>query len=153
MNEIPEVLEAASLLTAVVPLVARNDQLKSVIGPAIGEVAMALKQCEVMPCGALFVLVKSRRDGVLDLEVGFPVPEEIAPSGRVVSSELPAARVARVLYQGGYEGLADAWAELDRWVEAEGLAASEMGWEFYVRGPESSPDPSEWWTELSRMLL
>ena len=152
MNETPEVLEAESLLTAVVPLVAPNDQLKSVIGPAIGEVAMALKQCAVMPCGALFVLVKSRRDGVVDLEVGFPVPERVAPSGRVVPSQLPAARVARALYTGSYEGLAAAWAELDRWVASQELCASEVGWEFYVRGPESSADPTDWCTELSRVL-
>ncbi len=114
---------------------------------------MALKQCAVMPCGALFVLVKSRREGVLDLEVGFPVPARVDPSGRVVPSALPAARVARTLYTGPYEGLADAWAELDRWVESQGLSASETGWEFYVRGPESSADPADWCTELSRMLL
>lgn len=140
------------MLTAVIPMVAPFEDLKAVVGPAIGEVAMALQQSSLMPCGALFVLVRSKRDGVFDFEVGFPVPQEVVPSGRVVSSELPAVRVARLLYQGGYEGLADAWAELDQWVESEGLAASEMGWEFYVRGPESSPDPSEWWTELSRVL-
>ena len=61
--------------------------------------------------------------------------------------------VARAVYHGPYEGLAAAWAEFCAWVEAGGHTPAEDLWERYVVGPESSPDPAVWRTELNRPLV
>ena len=66
---------------------------------------------------------------------------------------LPAVKVARTVYQGGYEGLGGAWGELMRWIEAQGHTAATDLWECYLAGPESGPDPSAWRTELNRPLI
>jgi len=76
----------------------------------------------------------------------------VTPTGRVQPGELPAARVARATYRGGYEGLGAAWAELDRWVSEEGHDPAQALWECYVAGPETGPDPAGWITELNRPL-
>ena len=60
---------------------------------------------------------------------------------------------ARTVYHGGYEGLGAAWRELDEWVVAEGRMAAPDLWESYLAGPESSPDPANWRTELNRPLI
>jgi effector-binding domain-containing protein len=65
---------------------------------------------------------------------------------------LPAATVARTGYHGAYEGLGPAWAELNAWITAEGHTPGPDLWECYVAGPESSPDPASWRTELDRPL-
>ena len=65
---------------------------------------------------------------------------------------LPAARVARTVHHGGYEGLPSAWGEFSAWVTAEGLTPRQDLWECYVNGPESSADPADWRTELNRPL-
>ena len=62
-------------------------------------------------------------------------------------------KVARTVYQGGYEGLGGAWGELMRWIEAQGHTAATDLWECYLAGPESGPDPSAWRTELNRPLI
>jgi len=62
---------------------------------------------------------------------------------------LPGARVARLDYRGGYEGLGAAWGGLFAWVESSGLVAQGALWECYAAGPESSPDPAAWRTELN----
>jgi heme/copper-type cytochrome/quinol oxidase subunit 2 len=45
-----------------------------------------------------------------------------------------------------------AWREFGEWITAEGHEPAANLWEFYVAGPESSPDPSTWRTELNRPL-
>ncbi len=46
-----------------------------------------------------------------------------------------------------------AWEELDTWIEVEGHTLAPDLWESYVTGPESSPDPLAWRTELNHRLL
>ena len=90
-----------------------------------------------------------------------PVPVPVAAAGRVRAGELPTTRVARTIYRGPYEGLHEAWREFgeraerelgDR-LQAEGLRPGSTLWERYVAGPESSPDPTDWRTELNRPLV
>jgi len=71
----------------------------------------------------------------------------------VKPGQLPAATIARTVYHGPYEGLGAAWGEFGTWIKAEGLAPRADLWECYVAGPESSPDPSKWRTELHRPLI
>lgn len=41
---------------------------------------------------------------VFDFEIGVPVPAPIKAAGRVNSGRLPAAKVARTVFHGAYEG-------------------------------------------------
>jgi effector-binding domain-containing protein len=63
---------------------------------------------------------------------------------------LRAATVARSVYHGDYEGLADAWGELMTWIEARALTPADDLWECYTVGPETCDDPSDRRTELNR---
>ncbi|HEX3139871.1 MAG TPA: AraC family transcriptional regulator, partial [Rhizobacter sp.] len=67
--------------------------------------------------------------------------------------ELRAARVARTVYHGGYEGLDAAWREFMGWIDHEQLKPAEDLWECYVTGPEAGPDATQYRTELNRPLL
>ncbi|MES2759458.1 MAG: GyrI-like domain-containing protein [Pseudomonadota bacterium] len=71
------------------------------------------------------------------------------PSGRVISSEVPAFRVARTVYRGQMEGLGQAWGELQEWIKANGHAAQQQMLERYVVGPGDTPDAAKWQTELN----
>lgn len=68
-------------------------------------------------------------------------------------SRLPAAKIVRTTYRGDYEGLASAWGEFCAWIKNEGLQVQDSLWESYVVGPVSSPDPTQWCTELNRPLV
>jgi effector-binding domain-containing protein len=50
-----------------------------------------------------------------DFEVGVKVAVPVKATGRLRSSELPAAMVARTIYSGPYEGLPSAWGEFNKW--------------------------------------
>ena len=76
----------------------------------------------------------------------------MAAAGRVQPSQWPAIKVARTVYNGPYEGLGEAWGEFIDWIENNGHTPAPDLWECYLVGPESSPDPADWRTELNRPL-
>jgi effector-binding domain-containing protein len=90
---------------------------------------------------------------VFAFEIGVPVAAPVAAAGRVKPSRWPAETVARTVYHGDYEGLGPAWGEFQAWIAAEGHTSAPDLWECYVVGPESSPDPADWRTELTRPLI
>jgi effector-binding domain-containing protein len=123
------------------------------MGPAIGEVMAAAHAQDIGPAGPVFSRHFRIDPEVFDFEVGVPVDEPVTPVGRVEAAELPACKVARAIYPGPYEGLAGAWGELGDWIKTNGLAPADGFWEVYLSGPDSSPDPGRWLTELNRPLL
>jgi effector-binding domain-containing protein len=87
-----------------------------------------------------------------DFEICVPVSAPIVASGRVKPSQWPAMKVARTVYRGPYEGLADAWGEFLDWIAADGHTAAPDLYQCYVAGPESSSDPANWRTEFTKPL-
>jgi effector-binding domain-containing protein len=57
------------------------------------------------------------------------------------------------VYQGGFDGLGEAWGKFMEWIESTGHQPTEDLWERYLLGPESSPDPANWRTELNRPII
>lgn len=152
MIDTPQIVQSEALHTAVIRFTIAKHAIQEVMGPAIGEVFATLGAQGLRPAGAVFSYHSRIYPEGWDFEVGVPVPKPVTQSGRVVASQLPARKVARTNYRGGYEGLGAAWGELDAWIAKSKLAAEPSLWEFYAAGPESSPDPKLWRTELNRPL-
>jgi effector-binding domain-containing protein len=148
----PQVLQTDEQLSAVIHITVPRAEISQVMGPAIAEIMAALNAQGTPPAGPLFSYHWKRPSDTFDFEVGFPIGRPIAPVGRVKMSKLPAATLARTVYQGGYEGLPAAWGGFCSWIEAEGLNAQDSLWERYLVGPESLHDSDEWRTELNRPL-
>jgi effector-binding domain-containing protein len=149
----PSILETREQLTASLPLVVPRNEIQIVMGPAVREVFAALAAQGIAPVGPWLTHHRRRPTDTFDFEVCVPVAKEVAASGRVGPGKLPAARVARAVYSGPYEGLAAAWGEFIAWIEANGHKSATDLWEQYVVGPESSPDPANWRTELNQPLV
>jgi len=149
----PEITNTKSLDAAVIHLVIPRDRIQSEMPQAIQEILAAPKSQGVQPVGPLFAHHLTTSNTQFDFEVGFPVNSAISPAGRVKAGELPGARVAKSVCEGGYEGLFAAWSAFDQWVTSGKLVGRGDLWEVYVTGPESSPDPSTWRTELYRPLI
>jgi effector-binding domain-containing protein len=150
MIEPPVIVETEDVQVAAIPLVVPRERIREVMGPAIQEVHEALRGQGIAPAGPWLTHHRRRPGATFDLEVCVPVARPVAAVGRVVPSRIPAARVARTVYHGPYEGLAAAWPELEAWLEREGLRPTGTLWEVYRLGPESTPDASAWRTELNR---
>ena len=127
--------------------------MRSAIGPALSELMAAVKAQGLTPSGPWFTHHLKMDPAIFDFEICVPVASPVAAVGRVICREMPAARVARRIYQGPYEGLGPAWGEFKTWIAVHGYVAGPDLYECYIAGPESSPNPAEWRTELSKPLV
>lgn len=152
MIDTPQIIQTAKQLTAIIRLTIPREEIRSVMGPGIGEVRAAVAAQGMVPAGPWFTHHLRMEPDTFDFEVGVPVTEPIVAEGRVKPGQLPATKVARTVFHGAYEGLAAAWGELNAWIAANGHTPGPDLWECYVAGPESGPDPATWRTELNRPL-
>lgn len=153
MIDAPAVTTTEARPTAVIRLRIPRAEIQQAMGPAHQELFSTLAAQGVTPAGAWFSHHFRLDPATFDFEVGVPVSAPITPAGRVTNSQLPATRMARTVYHGGYEGLGAAWGELNGWIEREGLQHAPDLWEIYSAGPESGSDPAGWRTELNRPLV
>jgi effector-binding domain-containing protein len=153
MIDKPQIVQSAAQLAAVIHITVPRKEIRTVMGPAMGEVMAVVAAQGMAPAGPMFSHHLRMDPEVFDFEVGVPVKDPIHPVGRVKPSQLPAVKVARTVYHGGYEELGAAWGEFGAWMKANGLTAGQDLWECYIAGPESSPDPANWRTELNRPLI
>lgn len=152
MLETPHIVQADAQPAAVIRLTIPREGIQQAMGPGIAELMATIGAQGIAPAGPVFSHHLRMDPEVFDFEVGVPVARPVTASGRVRPGQLPAATVARTIYQGPYEGLGAAWAEFGTWITAQGHATAPDLWERYVTGPESGDDPSTWRTELNRPL-
>lgn len=153
MLDKPRLAQTPDQLTAVIQMTVPRSEMQSVTGNGYKELMGALSAQGIPPAGPWFTHHLRMDPEVFDYELGVPVSVPVPTMGRVRAGRWPSGTVARVVLQGSYEWLFGAWAELDDWIAAEGHTPAPDRWECYVRGPESSPDPSTWRTELNRPLI
>jgi effector-binding domain-containing protein len=152
MISAPQIVETTAQDAAVIHLTVPRNEMMKVFGPAVGELMQTLAEQGVDPVGAVFAHHLRMTPEVFDFELGVKVSGPVTAAGRVKPGQLPAARVARTVHSGGYEGLPGAWGEFTAWMKAQGLTQAENLWELYSVGPQSSSDPADWRTELNRPL-
>jgi effector-binding domain-containing protein len=153
MIDTPHITQVAAQRTAFIHLSIARDQIQDVMGPGISEVLATLATQGITPTGPWFTHHLRMDPHVFDFEICVPIGARVEPTGRVQAGELRAAKVARTVYHGGYEGLGNAWGEFMGWMASEGLSQADDLWECYVAGPESGTEPTQWRTELNRPLL
>ena len=155
MIETPEITNSRQVTAAVIHIKCPREKIQLEVGPAIKEILAALASEGQSPQGPMFMHHLTMSKSHFDVEVGFPINAPLRASGRVKTSALPAARVARTIYHGPYEGLFSAWDEFrkrlerDSLVEKSVLSPIKTLWERYLVGPETTNDPSQWRTELN----
>ncbi len=154
MLDTPKIIETPAQLTAMIRFTIPREEIRNVMGPGLQEVMAAVVNQGVGPTGPWFTHHLKMDPDIFDFEICVPVKASVKPVGRVASGLIPARKkVARTIYHGGYEGLGEAWGEFVDWMEANGHTPAPDLWECYQAGPEASPDPAHWRTELNRPLL
>lgn len=145
----PELITTQAIHTAVIPLVIPGRDMPKYMDPAIQEILRVLQAQDIAMAGPMFSYHHRRPSDTFEFEIGFPVAKAIRPEGRVINSKLPAVRVVRSVYQGPYDGLAQAWPALERWVRANGHGATGKFWESYLNNPDEVKDANDYRTELN----
>jgi effector-binding domain-containing protein len=152
MISTPAIIQTEAHAAAVIHITTSRNEMMKVFGPAVSELMSALAAQGVEPVGAVFAHHLKFAPSIFDFELGVKVTAPVKAAGRVKPGQLPPGKVARTIYSGPYEGLPAAWGEFDAWMKANGHAQAENLWELYSVGPQSTPDPAGWRTELNRPL-
>ena len=152
MIEKPEVIGTKEQATASIHLTIPGRDMPKYMDPAIQEILKVLADQGVQPTGPMFSYHYRRPSDTFDFEIGFPVAKAIKPTGRVMNSKLPAEKVVRSVYQGPYEGLAQAWPALQNWVRENGHGEMGRFWECYLTNPGEVTDPKKYRTELNWVI-
>jgi len=153
MIDTPQIVQTGQVRTAIIRLTCPRKEIQNVMGPAIGELMQTVTAQGVGPVGTWYSHHHHMTPDIFDFEIGVPVSAPVKDAGRVTNGSVPSARLTRTVYTGSYEGLGTAWGEFGEWIESQGHQAAPNLWERYLSGPDSSPDPAKWRTELNRPLL
>ena len=153
MIEKPQIIQTTAQPAAIIHLTIPRSEIQHVMGPARAELMAAVAAQGITLAGAWFTHHLKMQPDTFDFEIGVLVATPFAEAGRVKAGELPARKIARTVYHGGFEGLSGGWSELLAWIAAEGHTPAPDLWECYLKGPESGPDSASWSTELNRPLI
>lgn len=152
MIETPQLTRTLARCIAVLRLTVPRREIQNVMGPGLAELKREVARQGIAVVGPWFTHHLRMDPAVFDFEIGVPVAAPVSAASRVAPSVWPAESVAKTTFHGSYEGLAAAWGELEAWIAAQGRTSAPDLWECYAAGPESSPDPALWRTELTRPL-
>ena len=108
MIDTPQILQTEVQLAAVIRLTIPREEIQKVMGPGFGELMSTIVRQGLMPAGPAFSHHFNMDPAIFDFEIGVPVSQPVTATGRVKPGQLPAAKVARTVYHGGYEGLGPA---------------------------------------------
>ncbi|MBY0402282.1 MAG: GyrI-like domain-containing protein [Cyanobacteria bacterium] len=149
----PQIIQSEFQRTATLHVVVPRERIKEVMGPGVGELFSEVVSQGIAVTGPWFTYHHHIPNETFDFDIGVPVAAEVKPSGRVRPNSLPALKIARTVYQGEYEGLAEAWEAFMDWMIMNGLTPGPNFWESYVTGPDVSENPGDWRTELNRSII
>jgi effector-binding domain-containing protein len=152
MLDTPFITRTDPVQAAVIRLDIPRAEIVHVMGPGMQELIATTSAQGIGPAGRCYSYHVRMLPERFDFEIGVPVSAPVTPAGRVRPGALPAARVARAVLHGPFDGLPAAWGQLMAWIEVQGLHKAPGLWEVYLSGPDLDPDPSTWRTELNQPL-
>jgi effector-binding domain-containing protein len=154
MNSEPKIDERAEQPYLGIRTVTPWQQLPTLIPRFIGEVFGFLGQQGIEPRGAPFIRYHViDMDRELDIEVGVPIAQRAAGTGRVQAGSLPAGRYASLIHTGPYDQLVQANAALLGWIASTGAKIDQRPtprgdvfgsrYESYLSEPDEKPERTE----------
>jgi effector-binding domain-containing protein len=127
---------------------APQEKLPEVIPAAIAEVHEHIDTVGAGFAGPPFIVCPyADDDGMVDLDVGWPVSAEVSGSDRIEYATLPAATMLTYVHRGHYQELDRSYRALQAIVEHEGLTVTGSPREIYITSPDDTPSEA-WLTEI-----
>ncbi len=144
LKELPEVIVASMRMT-----IPNYENLNEVV-PAMGEKMRAHGAICREPAYCFNIYHDGEyKESEIDVEICEAVVASCPNTDGVVYKKIPAIQTAACIYhQGPYSTLGKSYAEVFKWIEANGYQACAPPRESYIDGCWNKEDPSEWLTEI-----
>ena len=116
------------------------ENLPQAIGKAFGDVAQyVMGELGEQFAGPPFTAYYNMDMQDLDVEMGFAVLKKLSGKGDIQSSEIPAGKMATLLYTGPYSDMEPAYNALFQWIQDNGYEATGVAYEVYLNDPSEVP--------------
>jgi effector-binding domain-containing protein len=80
-------------------------------------------------------VMKADQEGTADVEIAFPVRDDIEESDEIKCYELPGGTMAKILHKGPYEACSAAYDKLFSWIQQNGKTITGPTREVYLNDP------------------
>ena len=75
-----------------------------------------------------------------DIEIGFPVAEEVPVEGELYMSKTYGGRAVTGMHKGSYDGLEKAYGEIFKYMEENALEPAGVFYDFYLNDPTDTQE-------------
>ena len=123
-------------------------ELAQTMGECFGKAYPYAMQTGVPLAGRPFTRYLSTGPGLFTIESGCVLAAAAPGSGEVEAATLPGGSAAVAMHGGSYDTLGETYAEMERWMEKNGMRPGGAPWESYITDPAEHPDPADWRTEI-----
>jgi AraC family transcriptional regulator len=123
-------------------------ELSKTMGESFGKAYPYAMQSGVPLAGRPFTRYLSTGPGLFTIESGCVLAAATPGKGDVESATLPGGSAVVAMHGGSYDTLSETYAEMERWMEKNGLRPGGAPWESYITDPADHPDPADWRTEI-----
>jgi effector-binding domain-containing protein len=124
------------------------EELPQVIGAAYQRIATFLGTKKLAPAGPPYVAYHNEDMQDLDLEIGFPLAEELKGEREFEASSIPGGEYATTLHIGPYSKFEVAYNRLTQWIEEQSLQPAGSCYEIYLNDPVDTHED-----ELQTLIL
>jgi len=126
----------------------KPDQIGRKIATALPKICMYLAEQKVEALGPPFSRYHAIGGDLVDIEVGYFVPDGVEGRDSIKAGRLPALKAAMLFHKGPYSKLRETYKKLEKWIEDKGLTRGEAPWETYWVSPDMVKDESELRTQV-----
>lgn len=132
------VIEREKQLVLSVRTRASFQELSNVIGIEYRKIYAYMLEVGAAPSGAPFVGYFNMDMDMddLDVEIGFPVTEEVLGKEEIKASEIPEGKYATMIYTGPYGEMKSAYKKLSEWMDLHQIEPNYLAYEIYLNDPK-----------------
>jgi effector-binding domain-containing protein len=127
------------------------EEIGLLIGKDYGELFAFINQQQLQPGKVLAFYYSSEVPFVMDVAVEVnKLPQQL--TGRIKAKEIEGGKAIVAHYQGPYEQIAMAYAELNNWIKKNNKEQVGLPFESYLNDPYSVKDPWELRTDIYQRI-
>jgi AraC family transcriptional regulator len=123
-------------------------ELSKTMAESFGKAYPYAMQSGVTLAGRPFTRYLSTGPGLFTIESGCVLAAATPGKGDVEAATLPGGPAVVAMHGGSYDTLSETYAEMERWMEKNGLRPGGAPWESYITDPAEHPNPADWRTEI-----
>ena len=123
-------------------------ELSKTMGECFGKAFPFAMQSGVPLAGRPFTRYLSTGPGLFTIESGCVLAAATPGAGDIEAATLPGGPAVVATHGGSYDTLGETYAEMERWMEKNGLRPGGAPWESYITDPAEHPDPANWRTDI-----